>query len=168
MKKLALIAILALIVTASAQINDQGFSREIDDFTGEVSCSHIVLNSRTNTGINVVETGILQLGVYRFNLEADEIVHNMFGASSGDLLYFRFANGDVEELSVAGGEADVDDNARWSSWVSAVIDYDLLNKLVAASEPVRYRIASGGETYDSELPAEVFDPYEGYRERCEG
>lgn len=158
----------SMLTFASAQINDMGFQLETDDFTGEVSCTHIVSNTAdaNYTSVNIADAGTPIFGIYRYNLEADEIAHNMFSVTAGDTLYLRFDNGDVETYEIAQVGADVTEGElTWQSFIAAVVPKATLERMISATAPVRFRIDSTSD-YDGALSVEQLNALQGYFEKC--
>ena len=165
---LPLISILFLAV-AYAEISDSGITRETDDFTGAESCYQIVVNPRdpaylAATMYHAGEANIFMLT--RTGIQAEEIAHNMYTVLSGDTLYLRFGESDVEQLKLGSAKADtVADSLTWQSQVGVTATPTLLRKIADAPGDVRFRISSS-QNYDGTITHEQVAAFSSFITEC--
>lgn len=170
--KLFLTALFILASTAFAQIKNSGIEIEADEFTGERTCNQLTINPAElhSPGLHLAfNDGYYIVYISRFDLPHDEVAHNMHSETDGDMLYFKFGEGDVVSypLAVAKAEFNEDDTADMSSTVGVIADEAFVRKLGNATNNVRYRIDASQGRYDGTLVKEQLTLLKGFVEGCQ-
>lgn len=133
-------AILVLLGSSAFAAHDAGVEIDIDEFTGERSCSQIVVNSPFDfSGISLATSSQLPGTHILFIRSIDTIsesVFNMFGVMPADRVYVRFpATEEVFEFK------PMSTSVESSYEVAVVTDGVLANRIMASPSDLRVRFS---------------------------
>lgn len=152
----------------SVLVND--VKKETDEFTGEVTCSQIVSLPRHTDYLTfgMKKSGdVYSMDIVRFDLKADEIAVNLYGALEDDKVLIKYSDGTVQTFEETASQTDIDSHNNWFQIVSFPLMEDDVKKLLSQQANVRFRLDGSNKQIDDTLPIEVLQALsEGFQKSC--
>jgi hypothetical protein len=145
---------------------------ETDEFTSEVSCSQMVSLARHPDYLTfgMRKSGDLySIDIVRFDLDADEVAFNLYGALEGDKVLMKFSDGTVQTFEEIASQADTDSSYDWFEIVLVPLTKGEVENLLSQQADIRFRLNGSNNQIDATLPLEVLKALsEGFQKSCMG
>jgi hypothetical protein len=167
---LAFCLVVSITFSQNVSIVANDVEIETDEFTSEVSCSQMVSlpGHPDYLTFGMRKSGDLySIDIVRFDLDADKVAFNLYGALEGDKVLMKFSDGTVQTFEEIASQADTDSSYDWFEIVSIPLLENEVKNFLSQQADIRFRLDGSNSQIDDTLPTEVLKTLaEGFQKAC--